>query len=126
MTILLIDSDKLLAKNVTAAFKRAGHDVIHTAQPEVAIDMADKRLPQLIILDLQLAGRSGVEFLFEFKSYPEWAQVPVIIFSSMPQAEAKHYMESLSKLDIKNYFYKPATSLSQLVEAANQIALQKV
>jgi DNA-binding response OmpR family regulator len=121
MTILLIDSDKLLANNITAAFARAGHKLVHVGQAETAIEYIDKRPPQLIILDLQLAGRSGVEFLFEFKSYPEWAKIPIIIFSSLSQVEAKRYLDSFSKLDIKNYFYKPATSLGQLVEAANQL-----
>ena len=126
MTILLIDSDKLLAKNVATAFARTGHKLVHITQAEAAIDFIDKHPPQAIILDLQLAGRSGVEFLFEFKSYPEWAQIPIIIFSSLPNAEAKRYLDSFSKLDIKGYFYKPATALGQLVEAVNQLAPQPV
>lgn len=124
MTILLIDSDRLLAKNIASAFSAQGHKLVHVAQAEAAIAYTDKQPPDLIILDLQLAGRSGVEFLFEFKSYPEWATIPVIIFSSLTSEEAKRYLDSFSKLDIKNYFYKPTTSLSQLIEAADQLAPQ--
>lgn len=119
--ILLLESDRLLAKNLAKALQAAGHETIHVVNPLAAVRTAEKKLPNLIIMDLQLAGRSGVEFLFEFKSYPEWAGVPVIILSNLPPAEAKTCLESLAKLDIKNYFYKPTTSLAQLREAVSQL-----
>lgn len=121
MLILLLESDRLLAKNIRAALERAGHRVVHIVEPQTAIAVSDSKTPELVIMELQLAGRSGVEFLFEFRSYPEWAAVPVIIMSNLPQTDAKAYLDSMAKLDVKNYFYKPATSLTQLVEAVGQL-----
>lgn len=121
MLILLLESDRLLAKNITRSLGSAGHRVINIVQPEVAIETADIKKPELVIMDLQLAGRSGVEFLFEFKSYPEWAAVPIIIYTNLPQAEGKKYLDALSKMDIRHYFYKPATNLAQIEQAVSQL-----
>ena len=120
--ILFIESDRLLAKNVEKALRRAGHKVRHVVDPQTAIFAADSKTPDLVILDLMLAGRSGTEFLYEFRSYPDWSQVPIIIFSTLPVGEVTAYQAELSKLNIRNFFYKPDTSLSQLVQAVNLLA----
>ena len=72
-------------------------------------------------MDLLFAGRSGVEFLYEFRSYPEWADLPVVIYSSVPEAEAGSYVEEFVRLGIKHYFYKAETSLATLTEAVNYL-----
>src|SRR5437868_5845607 len=95
------------------------------AEPQSAIAAADVKMPDIVILDLLLAGHSGAEFLYEFRSYPEWGEVPVIVFSNLPANEAKAYLDELDKLNIKNFFYKPTTSLTQLVEAVNQLVAQR-
>jgi DNA-binding response OmpR family regulator len=85
--ILLIESDKILASNLTQFFKRAGHYVAWHVDPQEAILTADKSQPDVVVLELLLAGRSGIEFLYEFRSYPEWQALPVIIYSNLSEEE---------------------------------------
>src|SRR5690242_5912455 len=98
--VLLIESDKILAANVTKVLQRSGHNVDWQIDPQVALDKVDANLPQLIILDLVLAGRSGIEFLYEFRSYPDWQTLPVIIFSSYAVEELKETLASFEHLNI--------------------------
>ena len=80
--ILLLEPDSVLAGNIERYFANAKHTVSVHSDPQQAVTSADSRAPDLIIAELQLAGRSGVEFLYEFRSYPEWQNIPVIILTS--------------------------------------------
>jgi len=122
--ILLIEADRVLATNLQAFLKAAGHQVEWHVDPQVAMDAIDKKKPDLLILDLLLAGRSGVEFLYELRSYPDWQKLPIIVFSSVSNRElGQSAPDALKQLDIAAYLYKPETNLSQLAAAVKQ-ALQ--
>lgn len=111
----------MLAQNISSALKRAGHTVSWQVDAQEAIAAADKKTPDAVVMDVFLANRTGIEFLYEFRSYPDWSQVPAIIFGSLREEEAKAYFDVMDKLNIKHFFYKPAASLDQLVEAVSQL-----
>lgn len=114
--VILIEPDKLLAINVATALKRRGHSVDWQVEPQAATDSADKRHPDIVILDLLLAGRSGVEFLYELRSYPEWLELPVVIFSDVSPAELGASVGGFDQLNISAFHHKAVTSLAQLTD----------
>lgn len=118
--ILLIESDRVLADNISKAFTNARHQVDWRVDPQIALDSADNNPPEAIILDLVLANRSGVEFLYEFRSYPDWQSVPVIIFSSLSAEELKESVGGFRHLNITAYHYKPNTRLDELVTSVEK------
>jgi len=119
--ILLIEPDRLLAKNITAAFKRAGHQTDWCVDAQAAINTADAATPDLVILDLLLSFHGGIEFLYELRSYPEWVELPVIIFSSLPSEEVNFASSAFVQLGVNYFLPKISTGLAQLVTAANQL-----
>ena len=119
--ILFIEPDRLLGANAKKILKRSGHSVDWHVDPQAAMDSADGAHPDIIILDLLLAGRSGVEFLYEFRSYPEWAKLPVILYSNVPAEDFNATGIGFKHLDIAAYFYKPATPISELAKSVDQI-----
>lgn len=63
--VLLIEPDKLLAKTYQAALKTSGHKVRVASNSQDAINIADKTTPDIVVMELQLVGHSGIEFLYE-------------------------------------------------------------
>lgn len=120
--ILFIEPDRLLGANAQQIFKHAGHEVIWHVDPQAAIDAADASHPDVIVLDLLLAGRSGVEFLYEFRSYPEWSRLPVIIYSDISPEEFKGANVGFTQLNIAAYHYKPTTSITELCSSIEKVA----
>ena len=118
--ILLLEADKLMASSIKAGLARAGYRIDWQVDPQIAMDSADTQPPRLIIMDLSLASRSGVEFLYEFRSYPEWDNVPIIIYSSVSLAELADSKISLKHLNISSFLYKPDAPIRKLVEEANK------
>ncbi len=117
--VLLIEPDKILASNVISALQRKKHAIDWQVDPQAALDDADNKLPDVIILDLVLANRGGVEFLYEFRSYPDWQKVPVIVFSSLSAEELRGILTGLEHLSIVALHYKPNTRLSELVKTVD-------
>jgi len=125
--ILLMETDHILAKNLSQYLGGLGHKVAWCVEPQEAIDNADKKCPDVIILDLVLANRrSGIEFLYELRSYPEWQNVPVVIFSHVAAENLKGCLESLQQLNVSAYRYKPTTSLTDLAQSIDQALKQPV
>lgn len=112
--ILLIEPDRLLALNVREYLKTKEHQVTWCSDAQAAINSSEEKTPELVILELQLGSHSGLDFLYEFRSYSDWQSVPVIIFSNLPSSEIAGNPTYLDQLEIKNHHHKPQTSLEQL------------
>ena len=110
-----------MAGSVSQALQRRGHSVDWHVELQAATNSADKARPDIIILDLLLAGRSGVEFLYELRSYPDWQALPVIIFSDVAPGELAQSLASLNDLNIAAYHHKRTTSLAQLTQSVDGI-----
>jgi len=116
--ILLVEPDRLLAETYRQYLVEGGHDVVPCASAQAAILAADQQKPDVVILELQLIEHSGIEFLYEFRSYPEWQGVPVIVQTHVPPNEFAHHGELLQhELGVGAYLYKPLTSLGSLLAA---------
>src|SRR5438309_2019280 len=102
--ILLVEPDYILARIYSQALNRAGYKVTLASNAQMAITLADKKQPDLVILELQLIEHSGIEFLYEFRSYQEWQAIPVIINSHVPPGEFSLSWSILKEdLAISNY-----------------------
>lgn len=125
MKILLIEPDHVLARTYGQALQDAGHEVVIEPTAQAAISAADADQPDLIILELQLVEHSGIEFLYELRSYSDWQAIPVIIQSQVPPAEFTDNWQLLQdELGIQAYLYKPRASLRDLLQAITELAPQ--
>lgn len=119
--VLLIEPDRVLAKTYFEALQLDGHITRICSSAQSAISCADEIKPDFVILELQLVSHSGIEFLYEFRSYPDWQNVPVIILSNVPPMEFSESVAILqNELGVSEYFYKPSTSLEKLRRCINQ------
>lgn len=119
--ILLIEPNTLLAKTYTETLEHAGHSVAHANGAQAAVNAADSRQPDMVILELQLPQHSGIEFLHEFRSYGEWQHIPVVIHTMIPAASLADSAGVLRRdLGVRVILYKPQTTLHDLVRVARE------
>lgn len=122
MNVLLVEPDRVLAKTYAEALNRADHHVVAAATAQAGIEAADAFKPDVVILELQLVEHSGIEFLYEFRSYSDWRQVPVLIHSQVPATEFTENSALLkNELGVQAYLYKPHTSLRELLVYVNDL-----
>jgi len=122
MHVLLIEPDKLQADAYAEALQRDGHTVARAVSAQVAVQQADEKMPDVVVLELQLPGHNGVEFLYEFRSYHEWLHIPVVVHTFVPLRELAQAATLAKELGVVRTLYKPATNLAALCAAVRVVA----
>lgn len=122
MFVLVVEPDKRVAKNLRTALESAGHLVRCESSAEAAIHAADDKTPDAIVLELHLKVHNGIEFLYELRSYPEWQDVPVVVYSLTHPEQFVSDESVLHQLGITEVLYKPAVRLDQVVKAVQRTA----
>jgi DNA-binding response OmpR family regulator len=126
MNVMLLEPDRLLAGTYRQALESAGHTVRICASAQAAIFCADEVMPDVVVLELQLIGHSGFEFLYEFRSYNEWQHIPVVVVSNVPAGEFSSSWKLMKEqLGVHAYHYKPLTSLAKLIRTVDRFATVK-
>lgn len=80
-----------------------------------AIHECDTDLPDVIVLETQMASNNGLAFIHEFRSHGDWLSVPIIIHTMIPQLETGLTNNDWKSMGVTEYLYKPTTSLKKLV-----------
>lgn len=122
MHILIVEPDRKLAETYARAFELDGHQATVSATAQQGILAADAQTPDVVLLELQLAAHSGMEFLYELRSYAEWQHIPVVVCSQVPPVEFQESQNLLRQLGVRAYHYKPRTALRDLLAAISDIA----
>lgn len=111
LSILLVEDSPTDAAILMAAFEEVGCvDMIAVATNGVAAiqmleaTVAANETPKLILLDLNLPRKSGLEVLQEIKQNPAWKQIPTIVLSS---STAQSDIDKSYQLHANAYLSKP-------------------
>ncbi|HCX88576.1 MAG TPA: sigma-54-dependent Fis family transcriptional regulator, partial [Gammaproteobacteria bacterium] len=83
--ILIIDDDLASCRTLQLHFRAAGHEVRIAHDADAGLAAADTFHPDLIILDIRMPGRSGLDALPDFKTRS--AQTPVIVITAFDDME---------------------------------------
>jgi two-component system, OmpR family, response regulator MtrA len=78
--LLLVDDDPDLGLVVRILARRCGHDLTHHLDAESAWAGLDAARPDLMLLDVNLLGTSGLEFLRRLRASPDHARQAVALF----------------------------------------------
>ena len=104
----------MLAQQYIRYLENEGYAITWCENAQDGVAAADELHPDLVLVELLLAGHSGIEFLYEYRSYADWLNVPVVILSGVSQARSGVADAILKELGVSAYLYKPETSLDQL------------
>lgn len=104
--ILAVDDNAISLKAIDLALRNE-YEVITVNSGERAIRYLLCERPDLILLDIQMAHKDGIETLKEIRNMKNGADIPVIMLTSKNDRET--IIES-SRLGINDYVLKPFDS----------------
>lgn len=81
--VLLVEDDAWLAELESETLKQDGFSVTVAPHGYDAIDAIDSVTPDVIILDVLLAGTTAFSLINELKSYSDTADVPIILCTNL-------------------------------------------
>ncbi|SDD33945.1 GGDEF domain-containing protein [Aquimonas voraii] len=80
--VLLVDDDALLLERYRLALAAAGLDVRVLSRPETLFEVLDEFRPDVLVLDLNLPGCSGLELAQAVRYSDAWLQMPILFLSA--------------------------------------------
>ena len=102
ITILWADDEIDLLKPHILFLEEKGYSVIPVSSGRDALDELEEKLPDLVFLDEQMPGLSGIDTLRSIKE--RWPQLPVVMIT---KSEEEHIMEDALGGKISDYLIKP-------------------
>ena len=119
--ILWVDDEIDLLQPYIIYLKGKGYELITATNGEDAIDLLDKTVPDIVFLDENMPGITGLETLQEIKRlHPE---VPVVMIT---KSEEEHIMEQAIGEKIADYLIKPVNPSQILLCLKKHIHQQEI
>lgn len=94
-TVLLIEDEPNIIEAVGFILSRDGWRVASHSNGADAVEEVRRRMPDAIVLDVMLPGRTGFDVLQDLRQDPELAGIPVLMLTARGQAKDREMAESL-------------------------------
>jgi CheY-like chemotaxis protein len=120
--ILIADDDESIRDIFQLILGNAGYEIEITSNGENILNNSYV-VPDLFLLDKQLAGHNGLDICMHLKNNPETKDIPVIMISASPDigplsiaAGADAYIEKPFEIEylrsvIRHYIQRPVTKI---------------
>jgi len=119
--VLIVEDDTFLHNLLSAKMKQLrdkGVEVFPTLNADMAYKTATEHQPDVILLDLAMPGKHGLDFLAEIREEERFKTTPVIILSNMSGDEDKRRAKELG---VVAYFVKADFALDELIEKISEV-----
>lgn len=118
--VLVVDDDPPTGELAAAALRRAGYQAAVVNNPrDAARHMSRLGPPDLVLLDIEMPGMNGFDFLARMRAHKRLKDTPVILFTA--HSERRHIVRGLLA-GADGYIAKPITGTA--LAAAVRTVLQ--
>ncbi len=119
--VLIADDDELIAELASEVLIDVGHGCGWVTTAEAAWDLAHKRRPDLLLLDQDLPGMSGITLLRKFRGSPLFYDLPVIMFTAMRGVQDEAQAVYAGAQDYIRKPFDPAALISRVARVLAKI-----
>jgi len=117
LTVLVIDDDPVILELLRVNFEIEGFDVICAADGEEGLKRAQADQPDVVISDIMMPRRDGLQLLTDLKGDPLTENLPVILLSA--KAQRSEVQQGLD-MGADDYITKPFDPL-ELIDRLNAV-----
>jgi two-component system, OmpR family, alkaline phosphatase synthesis response regulator PhoP len=122
INIILIEDDSVLAEMYVQKFTREGFGISHALDGDEGIKLIRAKRPDLVLLDIMMPKKSGIEVLQELRDAPETKDVAVVLLSNVGDQE---YIDKGMALGASGYLLKSNYTPSEVVDKIRGILAEQ-
>lgn len=119
-TILIVEDDEWLAEQHARTLEEAGYHASFVTHALAAMDIIDDTRPDVIVLDVLLAGPNAFTLLHELQSHTDLAGIPVILCTNSAQELAQ---EDIAAYGVRQVLDKTTMHPEDLIAAVRKVLL---
>jgi CheY-like chemotaxis protein len=108
---------------LTELLEEAGYQAVACSDGRAAVRRVEELMPNLVLLDLEMPGLSGVEACRTIKQNRALAHIPVLIFTA--HDDPKHLVASFDA-GCAGYLVKGTADAVLLEKIARHVSVQKI
>jgi len=109
--VLLIEDEPNIIEAIRFLLTRDGWDVQTHSDGTDAVEVIRAGAPDLVILDVMLPGKSGMDILRDLRDLEELANLPVLMLTARGQARDRELAE---KAGVSRFMTKPFSNTEVL------------
>jgi CheY-like chemotaxis protein len=118
--ILVVDDDPDILEGISAILESQPYRLATARDGKQCMTMLEQEIPDLLILDLLMPRMDGWGVIREMRSEPKYAQVPIMILTTVIEdaSRRRYELETGLAMDVQDYIQKPAkpTELIQCIK----------
>lgn len=111
--ILIVEDEATLRKTMAEYLSAEKFEAIEAADGETGLELARKKIPDLILLDIILPKKNGYEVLEELKEDGQTKNIPVILLTNL---ESPEDIEKAFEKGASTYLVKSDYRLEDIVK----------
>lgn len=125
--VLIIEDDEAITETLKVLLKSRGYETETAEDGDHGLEKIFELLPDLVVLDLYLPGKSGLEIYMEMREKEETAGIKTIFLSSLSKSQMKDTLgDSADIINENSIFSKPIspnTLISRIEEELSGISV---
>ncbi|MFZ5709730.1 MAG: response regulator transcription factor [Pseudomonadota bacterium] len=102
--VLLIEDEPNIAEAIRFILSRDGWIVSSHGDGADAVEVVRRERPDVLVLDVMLPGRSGLDILADLRADPRYHDLPVLVLSAAGQGSAR---EAAERAGADRFIMKP-------------------
>ena len=115
-TVLLVDDDAEILAAMRVMIERKGYRVVTASDGNMGLSVAERELPDLVIVDMMMPRKSGFLVLEKLKSLPSGGPGVIMITAN----EGNRHRAYAEVLGADDYIRKPF-EMSRLLESVERL-----
>jgi len=121
-TILLIEDDKDQILLYQTKFELSGYNFIAAENGSKGLELAEKEQPDMILIDLLMAGMGGLEVLEKLKQNPKTKNIPAVIVTNLDKKDLAKRAFALGAAD---FIVKSTVPLREMMVRVGSLLKKK-
>ena len=93
-TVLLIEDEPHIVEALSFLLERDGWQVVVHSDGEGALERAAELSPDIIVLDVMLPNKGGMEILHDIRTHDQINNTPVLMLTAKGQQKDRHAAET--------------------------------
>jgi CheY-like chemotaxis protein len=106
--VLVCDNEEALRALVRGALELGEYEIVEAHDGNESVELARSFDPDLIVLDMMMPGRTGLEVLAELRTEDRFAATPVIMLTARAQAKDR---QAAVEAGVSRFLPKPFSPL---------------
>ncbi|MAC81443.1 MAG: two-component system response regulator [Rhodobacteraceae bacterium] len=117
--VLLIEDEPNIIEAIRFLLARDGWRVDTHADGSDAVEVIRKVAPDLVVLDMMLPGKSGMDILTDLRAIPDFQALPVLMLTARGQSRDRDMAE---RAGVSRFMTKPFSNAEVLSAVRDLVA----